>query len=392
MLRIDGLTLAYGDQIVVRDLTLEAAEGEVLCVLGPSGCGKSTLLRAVAGLEPPVAGRIHLDGRDLTGQRPDQRGVGLMFQDHALFPHRTVGDNVGFGPRMRGASATDVAARVREALTLVGLTGMEARSATELSGGERQRVALARAIAPRPRLLMLDEPLGSLDRALQTRLLDELPRVFAELGTTVVYVTHDQQEALSLADRVAVMRSGRLEQVGTPDELWRGPRTAFVARFLGLQHVVEVEVAEGLAHTPWGPVPLPGAPDRSVQLVLLADALRLVDELRPLHVDEVEITGTVVSRRFAGDHLRITVRPREGPPLTVPVWRGEAPEPGRAVRLALDPSAVHLLAPEPGAGPPRGPGDGPGPSSGRAPGSVPAPDHQPETTAGGPVRGDADRW
>lgn len=346
MLQIDGLTLAYDDHVVVRDLSLRAAEGEVLCVLGPSGCGKSTLLRAIAGLEPPVTGSIRLDGRDLAGLRPDQRGVGLMFQDHALFPHRTVGDNVGFGPRMHGMSARDTAARIRETLALVGLAGMHDRRVTELSGGERQRVALARGIAPRPRLLMLDEPLGSLDRALQSRLLEELPRVFAELGTTVLYVTHDQQEALSLADRVAVMQAGTLQQVGAPDELWRGPRTAFVARFLGLHHILDVQVEDGHARTPWGSVPVRGVADGPRQLVLLPDALRVADELLPVHVGEREIVGKVSARRFAGDHVRVTVQPHSGPALTVPVWRGEAPGRHQPIRLALDPAAVHVFSPE----------------------------------------------
>ncbi len=347
MLEIEGLTLAYGEHVVVRELTLRAAAGEVLCVLGPSGCGKSTLLRAVAGLEPPVTGTIRLDGRDLAGVRPDRRGVGLMFQDHALFPHRSVGDNVGFGPRMHGLPAAETARRVTEALRLVGLTGMEDRRITALSGGERQRVALARGIAPRPRLLMLDEPLGSLDRALQSRLLEELPEVFAELGITVLYVTHDQQEALSLADRVAVMRAGRIEQLGTPDQLWRGPRTAFVARFLGLHHILEVEVAGGHASTPWGHLPVPGTTDGEWQVVLLPEALRVIDELRPLHRDELEVTGTVTSRRFAGDHVRVAVDTRAGPALNVPVWRGAPPEAGRSIRLGLDPAGVRVLDREP---------------------------------------------
>ena len=360
LLEVRDLTVRYGATVAVDGLDLTADHGEVLAVIGPSGCGKSTLLRAIAGLEPPTSGSIHLDGRDLARLRPDQRGVGLMFQDHALFPHRTVEDNVGFGPRMHRMANHEIARRTREALALVGLTGLESRRVTELSGGERQRVALARAIAPRPRLLMLDEPLGSLDRELQTRLLEELPQVFAELGITVVYVTHDQHEALSLADRVAVMRAGRLEQVGTPDVVWRAPRNAFVARFLGLRHLVDVEVLLGHARTPWGTLPLPGAPDGAAQLVLLPDALRLLgtDESRPAdgsrqadgtadesqHADELEITGTVVSRRFVGDHQRIVVRPTAGPTLAVPVWRSGAPEPGRPVRLGLDPHAVHLLA------------------------------------------------
>jgi thiamine transport system ATP-binding protein len=346
MLEIDRLTLAYGEHVVVRDLTLRATAGEVLCVLGPSGCGKSTLLRAIAGLEPPVSGAIRLDDRDLRGVRPDRRGVGLMFQDHALFPHRTVGENIGFGPRMHGLPEDETAVRIADALRLVGLPGMGHRRITSLSGGERQRVALARGIAPRPRLLMLDEPLGSLDRNLQSRLLEELPEVFAELGTTVLYVTHDQQEALTLADRVAVMRTGRIEQLGTPDELWRAPRTAFVAGFLGLHHLIEVAVAAGHAATPWGRVPVPGTPDGTIEVVLLPEALRIVDGAWPVGSDELQIDGTVSARRFAGDHVRVTVAPLSGPPLTVPAWRGAPPEPGDPIRLALDPAGVHPLQPE----------------------------------------------
>jgi thiamine transport system ATP-binding protein len=271
--------------------------------------------------------------------------VGLMFQDHALFPHRTVADNVGFGPRMRGASRATIAERVREALALVDLTGTEHRPVTSLSGGEQQRVALARAVAAQPKLLMLDEPLGSLDRALRDRLLTELPALLRELGTTVLYVTHDQDEALALADRIAVMRAGRIEQVDSPDELWRSPANAFVAGFLGLEHLFDVEVAAGEADTPLGRLPVGAAPDGPATLVLLLDALHLTDQLRPAHHDEIELSGEVIARRFAGDHLRVRVRTRRGPELTVPVWYGKAPQVGETVALALDPAAVRLLPP-----------------------------------------------
>ncbi len=351
MLAIEGVTLAYGDTVVVSELSLEAADGEVMCILGPSGCGKSTLLRGIAGLEPLRAGTIHLDGRDLAELRPDERGVGLMFQEHALFPHRSVADNVAFGPRMRGVSSKDIDQRVREALDLVGLRGTGARKVDELSGGERQRVALARAIAPRPHLLMLDEPLGSLDRALQSRLLTELPDVFAELGTTVVYVTHDQDEALSLADRVAVMRAGRIVQQGSPSELWRGPRTPFVARFLGLEHVVEVQVRDSTIGTPWGELDRAvvtdgGAGGGPGTAVLLADALRLVTPSHPARGHELPLAAEVVHRRFLGDHVRLRVATPDGRTFAVPVWRGDVPEPGDEVVLALDPARLHLLAPE----------------------------------------------
>lgn len=352
MLQLDGVTLAYGRTEVVHDLHLDARDGEVLVLLGPSGCGKSTLLRAVAGLEPLVAGRIRLDGRDLAGLRPDQRDVGLMFQEHALFPHRSVAENVAFGPRVRGLDRDEVTRRVADALALVGLEGTGHRRVDQLSGGERQRVALARAIAPRPRLLMLDEPLGSLDRALQTRLLAELPQVLAELGTTVVYVTHDQDEALSLADRIAVLRAGHLQQLGTPTELWRGPRTAFVADFLGLSPVLEVEATTTTVTTPWGPVPRSvvsdaGAGHGRVTAVVLADALRLGHVDRPPDERVLTTAGTVVAQRFQGDHLRVTVAPARGPELSVLVRGTTSVARGSEVVVELDAAELRLLAPDP---------------------------------------------
>jgi len=351
MLEVTGLTVRYGDHVAVADLAIHADDGEVLCVLGPSGCGKSTLLRAVAGLIEPDAGRIVLDGQPLDGLRPDQRRVGLMFQDHALFPHRSVADNVGFGPRMEGLGRDVIARRVDGALELVDLHGTGDRDVTSLSGGEQQRVALARAIAAQPKLLMLDEPLGSLDRALRDRLLAELPPLLRQLGTTVVYVTHDQDEALALADRIAVMRASRLEQVGTPDELWRSPATAFVARFLGLEHVYAAELSGGVATTPLGDVPIrdTAQPDGPVTVALLLEALRLTDPLLPRQSDEVELPGQVVGRRFAGDHLRVRVRTDAGPVVTVPVWRGDPPATGGSVTLALDLEAVRVLPAEHGA-------------------------------------------
>jgi thiamine transport system ATP-binding protein len=343
MLDCAGVSVRYGELVAVDRLDLTAADGEVVCVLGPSGCGKSTLLRAIAGLEPLTSGRISLDGRDLGGRRPDQRDVGLMFQDHALFPHRSVADNVAFGPRMRGLSRGDIRRRVDEVLALVDLAGFEDRRVTELSGGEQQRVALARALAPRPRLLMLDEPLGSLDRALRDQLLEQLPGVFANAGCTVLYVTHDQDEALSLADRVTVMRAGRLVQTDRPDRLWRTPRDRFVAGFLGLDLILEAEVRGGQASTALGRFPLAGVADGTVAIAVLPDALRLV-AATPVGDHEVAATGTVTGRRFAGDHTVVTVATAAGPTLTVPVWRAFPPDVGGTVTVALDPTRVHPLA------------------------------------------------
>lgn len=239
MLRLDDLTIRFGDVVAVDDVSLALAAGERLAVLGPSGCGKSTLLRAIAGLETG-SGSVAIDGTDVTDAAPDQRPVGMMFQDHALFPHRTVEQNVAFGLRIAGASAATQGRRVAELLGLVGLGGFGDRSIATLSGGEAQRVALARALAPAPRLLLLDEPLGSLDRHLRERLIDDLPDVLAATGTAAIHVTHDHDEAFAIGDRVAVMHRGRLLQVGRPGEVWAAPTSITVARVLG--HTNEVEV------------------------------------------------------------------------------------------------------------------------------------------------------
>ncbi len=236
-LEVDGLVVRLAGHVALDGATLHVAAGETVSVLGPSGSGKSTLLRAVAGLEAPAAGRIVLDGLDLAAVPPHERGVGLMFQDGALFPHRDVGGNVAFGLRMGGMPAREIGPRVREVLELVGLEGLEARAVSTLSGGERQRVALARTLAPRPRLLLLDEPLGSLDGPLRERLLADLESLFELLAVTVVHVTHDVGEAFALADRVAVMRAGSIVQVADPESLWTRPADAWVARFLGLRNV-----------------------------------------------------------------------------------------------------------------------------------------------------------
>ena len=239
MLRVEDVTVRFDGHAALDGVSLDIADGEVVTVLGPSGSGKSTLLRVVAGLERADSGRVLLDGHDLVSIPAHRRGIGLVFQDHALFQHRDVEGNVAFGLRIRGDRAERVARRVHELLDLVGLAGYERRSVATLSGGEQQRVALARALAPKPRVLLLDEPLGSLDRRLRDRLLDDLARIFDELRVTAVYVTHDQAEAFALGDRVAVVRSGRVVQSGTSDELWAHPIDEDVARFLGLANVLE---------------------------------------------------------------------------------------------------------------------------------------------------------
>jgi thiamine transport system ATP-binding protein len=238
MLTIRDVTVRYGDLVAVDDVSLSLPTGEVLAVLGPSGCGKSTLLRAVAGLEPLARGRIEYDGADLAGVPTHRRGFALMFQDGQLFEHRDVAANVGYPLRIRHRPRAEVRTRVGELLELVGLSGYADRSPTTLSGGERQRVALARALAVDPRLLLLDEPLSALDKTLRERLAVDLRAILAAAGTTALLVTHDHDEAFAIADRMAVMRTGRVMQEGTLAEVWRAPVDVETAKFLGYATVL----------------------------------------------------------------------------------------------------------------------------------------------------------
>jgi thiamine transport system ATP-binding protein len=307
MLQVDSASVGFDGKKALDDASLDVADGEVVTVLGPSGSGKTTLLRVIAGLQPPDEGRVLLDGSDLAGVPPHRRGVGLVFQDHALFPHRDVFGNIAFGLRMRGDSPKQAETRTAEMLALVGLAGFEQRSVGTLSGGEQQRVALARALAPEPRILLLDEPLGSLDRRLRDRLLDDLESLFGELALTAVYVTHDQTEAFTLGDRVAVMRAGRVAQAATPDELWAHPRDEDVARFLGLANVADGEVVRPEAVTL-----LRADPGSGVGVVEKAVRTGPVVRLR-VRLDDgrsLEAVIAAIDHPRVGDRVDVDVDPR----------------------------------------------------------------------------------
>ncbi|WP_456367579.1 ABC transporter ATP-binding protein [Thermococcus sp.] len=236
----DGFTLSIPE--------LEVKSGELMTLLGPSGCGKTTTLRIIAGLEKPDSGRLLFDGIDVTETEPGERNIGIVFQDYALFPHMTVFENIAFGLEMRKIPRLEIEKKVRWALDLVGLKGFENRYPEQLSGGQQQRVALARALVIEPQVLLLDEPLSNLDAKIRERLRGEIKNIQRELGITTVYVTHDQEEAMAISDRIAVMTSGRIEQVGKPLELYYHPKTEFVARFLGLSNILELESRNGVAH------------------------------------------------------------------------------------------------------------------------------------------------
>ncbi|MFJ3338174.1 ABC transporter ATP-binding protein [Streptomyces sp. NPDC086766] len=337
LLSLAAATVRLGGRPVLDAVDLDVAQHEIVCVLGPSGSGKSTLLRAVAGLQPLDSGRVLLDGRDQAGVPAHRREVGLMFQDHQLFPQRDVGGNVAFGLRMRGAEKSERAARVGELLELVGLPGAGSRAVSALSGGEQQRVALARALAPRPRLLMLDEPLGQLDRSLRERLVVELRELFGRLGTTVLAVTHDQGEAFALADRVVVMRDGRIAQSGTPLEVWQRPTDAFVARFLGFDNVADATVGGQAAVTPWGKVPVPeGAPQGVRTLLIRPAGVRLVPADQGLRC-------TVAARAFRGTHVAVHLQPGDAPRLEAACALRHAPEVGDEVGVEFDAAEIVVL-------------------------------------------------
>ena len=252
LLDVRGVTLSYGPQRVLDDVSLSVEERELFALLGPSGSGKTTLLRVITGLAAAARGEVWFDGRRIDTTPPHQRNFGFMFQEFALFPHLNVAENVAFGLRMQGTDGDVRQTRVEELLALVGMSGYGARKVHELSGGERQRVALARSLAPRPQLLMLDEPLGSLDRSLRESLLLELRGILKQPGLTSIYVTHDQDEAFALADRVLIMDGGRVRQVGQPESIFAAPADATVARFIGLSNMISGRItptATGIATT-----------------------------------------------------------------------------------------------------------------------------------------------
>lgn len=348
ILQVRDIHKSFNGAPLLQGVSLDVARGEIACLLGPSGSGKTTLLRIIAGLEEAENGAVIFDGQDMQHLPVHQRGFGLMFQDLALFPHRDVFSNVAFGLDMQNLPRSDIEKRVRELLALVGLKKLGARDVNHLSGGEQQRVALARALAPQPRLLMLDEPLGALDRILREQLIGDLRAILKRLQVTSLYVTHDQNEAFAIADDVFIIHDGRVAQRGTPHEVYDHPASAFVARFLGMENlligalismsgqVARVETAEGVFAV--------NARDvmnmQQVTLLIRPDAARSI-AMNALNASENVIEGSVVDARLREGRIRLSMRTRVGSMLTFD-WREEL-VPGQQVWVKLDHSKMTLL-------------------------------------------------
>jgi putative spermidine/putrescine transport system ATP-binding protein len=336
---LDRLTKRFGAHAAVDSLSLSVAKGELVALLGPSGCGKTTTLQMIAGFVRPTAGAIALDGRDLLEIGPGKRGLGIVFQSYALFPHMTAGENVAFGLEMHGVAREERAARVDEMLALVGLGAFKDRYPRRLSGGEQQRVALARALVIRPRVLLLDEPLSNLDAKLKEEMQIELRAIQRTLATTTILVTHDQAEAMALADRMAIMNQGRIEQIARPHEAYERPRTPFVAHFLGKTNVLAARLeGEGVSAVlvigdgRW-PQP-PGSTGTG-------NAARREVAIRPERIAFASpghapaLAGTIAARIFQGNHWLYQVDTPAGLVTVVRQNGGEAvPVEGEAVRLS----------------------------------------------------------
>lgn len=336
-----GKTFANGAR-ALEPVTLKVARGETVVFLGPSGCGKTTMLRIIAGLERPDAGgRVLFNDVDVTHVPIEKRNVGMVFQSYALFPNMNVAENIGYGLKIRGIGKAERATRVAELIELTGIAGLEDRRIDQLSGGQRQRVALARAVAARPSVLLLDEPLTALDAALRERLRGELDRLLRTLGITTIYVTHDQSEAMTLGDRIVVMRKGAIAQAGSPRDIYFAPTSRFVAEFIGAANIIEAEARDGAIKLPGGRLTLAnGAQSGPTIAMIRPESICLVSPESPA------LTGRVESVSFIGDRQRLTVVGVASKPILVDAPNAITIKTGETIGLAITPEAIRLLEKE----------------------------------------------
>ena len=331
LVRLSGLSKTFGTSVAVHPLDFEIEAGDFLAILGPSGCGKTTLLRMIGGFEVPTSGRIEIEGREVTRLGPEKRPTNMVFQGYGLFPHMNVRQNVAYGLKLKGVPREEIAGQVGEVLRLVHLEDFADRPVAKLSGGQQQRVALARALVMRPSVLLLDEPLAALDLKLRKAMQDELRRLHRIVGGTFVFVTHDQGEALALANRIAVMEAGRIVQVGGPEDIYRRPATRFVSTFVGEANVLSGERRGGVINLPWGASFPAAGGDGSVAVVV-----------RPEHVvlDGAGPMGEVSAPVFLGSFVKLSIRMADGTELTVHLPEptdAAVPRPGDRVGVAWRP-------------------------------------------------------
>ena len=357
--RLDRVSKLFGDAAAVDDLSLDIQEGEFFSMLGPSGCGKTTTLRMIGGFEEPTYGTVYLGGRDVTTLPPYKRDVNTVFQSYALFPHLNVYENIAFGLRRKKVDKGDIDKRVRDAMTLVDLVGFESRKPPQMSGGQQQRVALARALVNHPKVLLLDEPLGALDLKLRKQMQLELKRIQQEVGITFIYVTHDQEEAMTMSDRLAVMRHGKIEQIGPPEAVYETPATEFVAGFLGASNMLDGEVKEtnngrttialstgGTVTTDTSGVP---AGISAVRVGVRPEKITIVPDDGNAPADRNTVTGLLRMSTYIGVNYQYKVEGPGGHELTVYVQNlggeGSQPVPGQRVRLEWLPEHTFVVEP-----------------------------------------------
>ncbi|BHH82576.1 ABC transporter ATP-binding protein [Desulforhopalus sp. 52FAK] len=345
ILSVNSISNSYDGQSLLKDVSFQLEKGEILCLLGPSGSGKTTLLRLIAGLEAEYSGTILFKGNNIESKPPHKRGFGLMFQEYALFPHKNVEDNIGFGLEMQGLDSEEKRKQVEKMLQLVGLSGFGKRRINELSGGEQQRVALARSLAPEPQLLLLDEPLGSLDRTLRDRLTVEIRSILKALNVTAIFVTHDQNEAFGVSDKIAILKDGCLQQFAAPEEIYRHPINSTVARFLGFTNLFDLSIDQrtNIIESPFGPIATnigPITTSRDQVLLLRPEGASLRKPGLKNLEGKLIIQGTVKDKRYQGSSYNLTIEsnsqllhfdlPLEPPP----------PQVNAQIELVIEPDSI----------------------------------------------------
>jgi len=347
-LRLENLVKAFGNNTVVKGANLSFNRGEFITLLGPSGCGKTTILRMIAGFERPTSGAILVEGKDISPLPPNQRKIGMVFQAYALFPNMNVEDNVGFGLKIAGVGTEERRARVEEMLKLIGLSGFGKRFPFEMSGGQQQRVALARALAPKPRMLLLDEPLSALDAKIRVSLRQEIRSIQRDLGITTIFVTHDQEEALSISDRIVVMSAGSVEQFGTPFDVYNKPATKFVATFVGQLNTLSATVADasrGAVSIGGQTVTVPKLPASAktgdlISLTMRPEAMQVANG----HMRDIVLDGTVSEVSFLGSVIRLKVNLGQGNAVHVDTFNDQrTPPPAHDAKVKVTLAGSDIL-------------------------------------------------